>query len=250
MEGGGKLTKLKEKLAGFSASIDDADCRKAECKFAKIDASSRLEKNKSEVESYKRRIALLESELKDVSGRVECQQCKLDEVADGTSELEHAQKDIEDKETEDDVRIQDLDEQTKDAKQAVEEKQNLLADIKRKIVGKRDYERTNAKAEALEEKMKMTGVTIEEAKSSLQELEEREGEHNEKEEASSSQICSLKVQLAEFEVRVEAGKRLVNVHQVNLEQIELDIVKKDQETEQLNIQMEEMNDATDTEDED
>ena len=80
MTDGGRLGKLKAKLAEISQSIDEADQRKADAKASIIEAIARLEKAESEVGSIDRRIKLLGQDLKTATDRCDEMSGKLENV--------------------------------------------------------------------------------------------------------------------------------------------------------------------------
>merc|ERR1712038_1204303 len=96
---GGRLGKLKAKLAEISTSIDEADQRKADAKASIIEAVARLEKAESEVGSIDRRIKLLGQDLKTATDRCDEMAGKLDNVESESAEIEERRKELEENET-------------------------------------------------------------------------------------------------------------------------------------------------------
>jgi len=249
MEGGGKLSKLKAKLAEITSQIDDADSRKSEAKTGMIDALSRLEKGESEVASIERRILLLQQDLDDVSARCEISDDKLGEVQEEGVSVEEARRQLEESETEGDEKLQTLEDEVKEAKRQLEENQTKLVDAQRKhVVVKRDIEKTVAKAESLEKRVQVLEETIANATDNLKELEEREGESSMKEERNSEEILLLEGQFKEAEVRADAAERSCNVLQLNIQETSAEIQTWITKRERIEKEMEDMDDEADIDD--
>merc|ERR1711881_644807 len=141
-DAGGRLGKLKSKLAEISTNIDEADQRKLDAKANIIEAIARLEKAESEVGSIDRRIKLLGQDLKTASERCDEMSGKLENVENDSAEIEERRKELEENETTGDEKIRALEDEVKQARMKLEENQTKYTEAERKyVVVKRDIER-------------------------------------------------------------------------------------------------------------
>merc|ERR1719206_762880 len=98
MADGGRLGKLKSKLAELSDNIDKADERKAEAKANILEAEARLEKAEAEVASKNRSIKLLRSDLSSALERCSEMENRVGAVEAGSVEVEERRKELEENE--------------------------------------------------------------------------------------------------------------------------------------------------------
>merc|ERR1719244_1619031 len=123
----------------------------------------------------------------------------------------------------------------------MEENHSKLTEAQRKhVVVRRDIDRTTTKAETLEKRVEVLEETINNATSSLKELEEREGESNMKEERNAEQLLLLEGQYKEAEVRAEAAERSCNVLERNISDTKTEIDEWIKKKEEIEDEMERM----------
>merc|ERR1712025_689667 len=116
MSGEEKLGKLRNKLKEITEHIENADQRKTDCKHANVEACARLEKLEVEHHSAKRRIQLIRKDLEDSSERLAVAEEKYGKSTTVSEEAESARQELEQKESEDDETIQNLEANVKEMK--------------------------------------------------------------------------------------------------------------------------------------
>ena len=107
------LANVKARLAKFQEDIDEADTRTADANHQKVEAETRFEKTEGELETHRRRIKLLESELQNFAERYDEVSSKYDSVLSKSEGIENKRKELEENELEGDERLQDLEEKVK-----------------------------------------------------------------------------------------------------------------------------------------
>jgi len=244
-----KLGKLRAKLKEITEHIDDADQKKIDAKHNLIEHTAALEKHEGEINNAKRRIQLLEKDLVDAGERYKIAQEKLEKVEASAKEFEELRGNLEDKESEDDEKMHELEESVKEAKRTLESNETKAIESQRKrTVVSRDVEKTRDKADALEKRVALLEETIASAGESLNQLEERENESNEREEINEEKLIFLEGQFKETEVRSEAAERSCGVLERNILETENEInswIQKREEIEKEMIKMDEVADEPD-----
>jgi len=205
-----------------------------------------LEKAENEVNSIKRRIALLQSELDDANTRSGEMGTKLEMVTNESNEIAEARAQLEENESSGDEKIANLEEGVKEAARLLEENltKKVEAERKKVVVG-RDVERESQKANTLEERVKVLEETINNATESLKTLEEREGESSMQEEKNEETVILLEGQLKDAVVRADAAERSCKVMERNITETDTEIANWEQKTKELEDEIAEMNDLDD-----
>jgi len=241
-----KLGKLRNKLKEITEYIETADQRKTDAKHAIVEASARLEKAETEVQSSRRRICLIQTDLNDASERLQTAEEKLKVSNDTTDDCENTRQELETKESEDDEKIQKLEEQIKEMKRTLELNELKCVESQRKqTVYTRDIEKVKEKADGFETRVKLLEETIANHGQSLQELETREGEAGDREQLNEEKLHFLEGQLKETEVRAEAAERGCAVAERNILETENEINAWIQKREEIEREMIEMDDVAD-----
>jgi len=241
-----RLGKLRAKLKEITEYIETADQRKTDAKHAIVEASARLEKAETEVQSSRRRICLIEEDLKVTSERLQTAEEKLKTSTDTADECETTRQELETKESEDDEKIQNLEEKIKEMKRTLELNELKCVESQRKqTVYTRDIERIREKADGFETRVKLLEETIANHGQSLQELETREGEAGDREQLNEEKLHFLEGQLKETEVRAEAAERGCAVAERNILETENEINSWIQKREEIEREMIEMDDVAD-----
>lgn len=107
------LANVKSRLAKFQEDIDEADNRAANAKHEIREAQTKLEKAEGEKDTHKRRIQLLDGELKSFAERYGEVADKYDAVISVSEGIENKRKALEETEMEGDERLEDTEEKVK-----------------------------------------------------------------------------------------------------------------------------------------
>lgn len=237
------MGKLKAKLTEMTLNIEGCDERKSVAKAKIIEARTRFEGLEIEVGSVNRRMKLNQGNLDAARTRKNETKSRLAQTQEESSNIDKSREELERNENEGDEKIQSLEEQVKEIRQQLEEKNSKLREHQRKdVVVQRDIERVTTQAKSLERRCEVLSDTINNARESLAELEEREGQASTEEERHEEEQLLLEGQLREAEVACDAADQ-------SLKSIERSIRETDQEielwkgkTDELQRQLNEMDD--------
>lgn len=241
-----KLGKLRAKLKEITELIEEADQKKTDAKHETVEAIARLERLEVELQSGKRRIQLIKKDLEDNSARLSVAEEKLGKSTSSSDDVEANRQELEQKESEDDEAIQNLEENIKEMKRTLELNELKVVEGERKrTVCQNDIARLKEKADTFEARVKVLEETIESHGNSLQELETKEGECGDREALNEEKVDFLEGELKETEVRAEAAERNCAVLRNNMLETESEINNWIQKREEIENQMILMDDVAD-----
>merc|ERR1712212_928353 len=174
--------------------IEAADQKIIDCKHSTLEAISRFEKNEVDLQSSKRRIVLIQEDLRVTKERLAVNEEKLAKTTETSEGIEKEREEMESHEQEHDDAIQSLESNIKEMKRNTELNELKFVECERKKdVCSNDIE-----------KIKGHGK-------SLSDLEEREGAAGEKEALNEEKMQFLERELKDTSVRAETAERMCAV---------------------------------------
>jgi len=246
MADGEKLGKLRKKLQEVTELIENADQKKTDCKHANVEANAGLEKLETELQSSQRRTVLIKKDLAHTLERLKINEEKLGKSNATSEDVETERDALETKESEDDEKIQGLEEQIKEMKRTVEINELKVVEGERKVkVLEGDIAGIRKQAEGHEARVAALEETIENHGKKVEELEEREGEMGDREQLNEEKVDFLERELKETTVRAEAAERNCAVLRNTMMETETEISKWDQKIKDMEDQMILMDDVAD-----
>jgi len=205
---GEMLVNLKARLTEITDLIEQHEEKKISAKNELIYAQGELEKNDADLSNTKRRIELLNIDMKDSSERLESNEKKLKELEESTEKIEQERDKLEEAEGELDEKNDDLEVKKVDMKRELERSEfSYTAEQRRKTVIERDLARLKEKADGFEQRAEILTSTLEKAGQSLMECEEREEEALDREDLNEEKIEFLEGELHDTEIRADIAER-------------------------------------------
>ncbi|VDP26636.1 unnamed protein product [Schistosoma curassoni] len=168
------------------------------------------EKAEAEVAAMTRRIRLLEEDLEVSSSRLTETLTKLEEASKTAEESERGRKDLEIRSIADDERLNQLEDQQKEAKYIAEDADRKYDEAARKLaIAEVDFERAEARLEAAESKIVELEEELRVVGNNMKALEISEQESAQREESYEETIRDLTERLkASAEIEKDLEERL------------------------------------------
>merc|ERR1712183_1105795 len=203
------LAKVRRKLELATELIESTDEKIINHKAATLEAIGRNDKLEVDLQSSKRRIVLIQEDLRVTKERLSGQEEKLKKTQDSSEEVEKARDEMETKEGEQEERIEKLEASIKEMKRNVELNAGKLVEAERKHgVCTAEIVKIRERAEKSEGRVKALEDVIEGHGKSLSELEEREGAAGDREQLNEEKIAFLERELKDCTVRSEGAERM------------------------------------------
>jgi len=240
------LGKVRRKLELATEKIEATDEKIINSKASTLEAIARNDKLEVDLQSSKRRIVIIQEDLRITKERLAVKEEKLKKTQDESEEVEKARDEMESKESEQEEKMSNLETSIKDMKRNGELNASKLVESERKhgVCGA-EIEKLRAKAEISEARVKVLEGQIEAVGKSLSELEEREGTAGEKESLNEEKMAFLERELKDTTVRAEAAERMNAVLKNTSLETEQEIQKWVNRREEMVKQMMVMDDVAD-----
>ncbi|CAH8469548.1 unnamed protein product [Schistosoma turkestanicum] len=183
------------------------------------------EKAEAEVAAMTRRIRLLEEDLEVSSSRLTETLTKLEEASKTAEESERGRKDLEIRSIADDERLNQLEDQQKEAKYIAEDADRKYDEAARKLaIAEVDFERAEARLEAAESKIVELEEELRVVGNNMKALEISEQESAQREESYEETIRDLTERLKAAEQRATEAERQVSKLQNEVDHLEDDLL--------------------------
>jgi len=240
------LGKVRRKLEQATELIESTDEKIINHKASTVEAIARNDKLEVDLQSSKRRIVIIQEDLRVTKERLAVKEEKLKKTQDESEEVEKARDEMESKESEQEEKMSNLETSIKDMKRNSELNAGKLVESERKHgVCNMEIEKLRTKAETSEARVKVLEERIEAVGKSLSELEEREGAAGEKESLNEEKMAFLERELKDTTVRAEAAERMNAVLKNTSLETEQEIQKWVNRREEMVKQMMVMDDVAD-----
>jgi len=240
------LGKVRRKLELATELIESTDEKIIKHKADTLEAIARNDKLEVDLGSAKRRIVLIQEDLRVTKERLAASEEKLKKTQETSEEVEKARDEMEGKENEQEETITKLEESIKEMKRNVELNAGKLVESERKHgVCTTEIGRIREKAEKSEARVKVLEGVIEEQGKSLSEIEEREGAAGEKESLNEEKVSFLERELKDTTVRAEGAERMNAVLQNTMLELEQECMGWVKRREDMVSQMSVMDDVAD-----
>jgi len=240
------LAKVRRKLEQATELIESTDEKIINHKAATLEAMARNDKLEVDLQSSKRRIILIQEDLRVTKERLTGQEEKLKTTQDNSEEVEKARDEMESRENEAEGKIEDLENNIKEMKRKNELNAGKLVESERKQgVCSDEITKIRERAETREARVKVLEGVIEDQGKSLSEIEEREGAAGQKETESEEKVAFLERELKDTTVRAEAAERMNAVLQNGAAVLQNDIASWVKRREDMVSSMMVMDDVAD-----
>jgi len=203
------LEKVRGKLEEITSFIEDADERILTRKNNTAEAMARNDKLEVDLAQAKRRILLIQEDLRATNARLAEMESKLAKVQSESEEIEKVRDEMEANEGEMEVKIENLEEGIRETK--IKHQVNLSREVeceRKEGVCTAEIAKLREKAEISEARVAVLEGELEGFNQSLSEIEEREAEAGEREDLNEEKVAFLERELKETTMRAEAAERM------------------------------------------